>query len=152
MTTALPTFRFAVLLALLLPLSVTAAQRYEISARVWIDGELRGTPTLMVEPEKTANIEVSGHSVDWRMSVLVEAPGPSEAADPGGIWMAVGLDRKVDGSWEHLTETLIGTPLGEPGRISVTGSGAAADAAPEQAQLHVEFIARELNEAQRSDR
>src|SRR6056297_1426894 len=143
--------RCFVLLAALLPLSAAGAERYEISARVWIDGELRGTPVLIVEPDKTASIRVgNGHSA-WRMSVLVEAPDPSEAADPGGIWMVVGLDRKTGDGWEHLTETLIGTPLGETGRISVVAPDAPADASPEQAQLYVELVARESSDDDASD-
>lgn len=133
----------AMLLSLiLLPLAADAAEPYQISARVWIDGELRGTPTLMVPSEETATIEVGNGAGAWRMSIRVEHPREHEAADPGGIWMTVGLDQKVGEDWEHLTETLIGTPLGEPGRISVVAPDAPAEATPEQAQLYVELVAR----------
>jgi hypothetical protein len=135
-----------VLLAALAPLAASAAEGYEISARVWIEGELRGTPTITVLEDSEARIAVGGED-GWRLSVRVEAPLADEGADPDGLWMTVGLDRKVPEGWQHLTETLIGTPLGKPGRISVVAPDAPADADPKQAQLHVELVARRLDPA-----
>jgi hypothetical protein len=134
--------RSALLGVLLAPVAAGAVERYEVSARVWIDGEQRGTPVLVVEQGKQARIEVAGDDDGWRMSVLVEAPQAHEGADPGGVWMSVGLDRKGPDGWQHLTDTLIGTPLGKPGRISVVAPDAPDDAGPEHADLYVELVAR----------
>jgi hypothetical protein len=135
------------LLAALLPAAAGAAERYRVEATVWIDGQQRGTPVIVVEEGRQARIEVADNNDGWRMSVLVETPRAEEQADPGGVWLTVGLDRNGPDGWEHLTDTLIGTPLGKPGRISVVAPDAPADAGPEQAELYVELIARRAESA-----
>lgn len=147
MTTVMLRSSLVVLLAALVPIATSAAERYEVSARVWIDGEQRGTPVIVVEEGKQARIEVAGEDDGWRMRVLVEAPQAHEGADPGGVWMSVGLDRKGPDGWQHLTDTLIGTPLGKPGRISVVAPDAPDDAGPEGAELYVELVARSVGES-----
>lgn len=119
-----------------------APTEYRVEAEVWSGGELRGRPELVLTPGTPGRFEIHGPDSSWRIGVDVEAPSPSEKADPDALWLKVGIEQRVDGEWVFLTDTMLGTPLGRPGRISVVeGSEGEAEARPEDAALYLELTA-----------
>ncbi|MFU8833579.1 MAG: hypothetical protein ACNA7J_15690, partial [Wenzhouxiangella sp.] len=53
--------------------------------------------------------------------------------------LRIDIEQEVDGEWEFITDTIIGTPLGQPGRVTVVGSGE-GESSPHLAPLFVELI------------
>ena len=120
------------------------APRYKIESAVWCSGELRGRPELLLSPGVPGTFEIDGPESDWRLSVEVETPGQAEGAAPDSLWFKVGIEQLVDGQWEFLTDTMLGTPVGKPGIVTVVGNDD-SEAGPKSAPLYVELT------AQRSD-
>ena len=135
---------------LLLTLSMTAsaqmdtidgdeAPRYRIESAVWCFGELRGRPELQLSPGVPGTFEIDGPDSSWRLSVEVETPAQSEGAAPDSLWFKVGIEQMVDGQWEFLTDTMLGTPVGKPGIVTVVDDE--PDSGPKSAPLYVELTA-----------
>lgn len=140
--------KLMVLLVLLYATPV-GADEFEIEAKVWIDGELRGSPMVIVEEGKEATIEMDQGDSGWRMSLLVEPPMAHEEASRDAIWIRVGLSERIDGEWVFLTDTMLGARFGQPAHISVVGDAEDGEPVPrEQARLLVEMIARPAGEAE----
>jgi hypothetical protein len=139
------------LLVALLPWShahgeTDAPAKYRIEATVWSGGELRGRPELILEPGTPGRFEIHGPNSSWRIGVDVEPPSPGENADPDALWLRVGIEQRVDDEWVFLTDTMLGTPLGRPGRISVVeDSEGEAQAEPEDAALYLELTAEAVH-------
>ncbi|MDX1626063.1 MAG: hypothetical protein R3323_06080 [Wenzhouxiangellaceae bacterium] len=121
--------------------SAEPPRRYEVSASVWIDGELRGRPSLVVEPGVEGTIEVGRPGGGWRLRVLVEPPAEVEGAAEGALWLTLGLEERVDGEWEFLTDSMLGIPPGRRGSVSVVEEGVQT-ASPENARLYVDVEVR----------
>lgn len=120
--------------------------KYRIEATVWSGGELRGRPELILTPGTPGRFEIHGPDSSWRIGVDVEPPSPTENADPDALWLRVGIEQRIDGEWEFLTDTMLGTPLGRPGRISVVeDSEGEAAARPEDAALYLELTAEAVH-------
>lgn len=144
--------RSIALLLLFLPL-ISAAQvdpvdgeqapRYAIDSAVWCSGELRGEPELILSPGVPGTFEIHSPDSSWRLSVEVDTPGESEGAIAESLWFKVGIEQRVDGRWEFLTDTMLGTPLGKPGIITVVEDGE-QDSSPKTAPLYVELTARRV--------
>lgn len=144
--------RFPVALALfVLPMLATAqaapaesidGTRYRVESEVWCSGEMRGEPELVLEAGVPGVFEIHSPDSSWRLSVEVEPPGAAEGA-PDALWFKVGIEQQVDGRWEFLTDTMLGTPLGKPGIITVVEDGA-QDSSPETAPLYVELTASRI--------
>lgn len=138
---------------LLLAVSVCAlaetavGPQYSVKTKVWMNGDLRGTPELVVQAESDAMIENRSGDDAWRMHVLVEAPHESENAMDGAIWIKLGIEQEVDGEWEFLTDTLLGLPPGQTGSISVVGEHVEI-ATPENANLFVEVTVQPVTDSQ----
>lgn len=131
----------SLVLALGVPGAGTAlAADYQVEARVWIDGELRGTPAVLVESGREATIEMDQVRSAWRMSVLIESPGREEGAAADAIWIKVGISERIDGEWSFLTDSMLGVPAGKTGTFSVVEPGVET-ATPENARLYVEISA-----------
>ncbi len=128
-------------LAALLAAGFASATDYVVESSVWIDGELRGTPTVVVESDKEATIEMAQGDTGWRMTLLVEAPMDHEGAAPDAIWIRVGISERIDGDWEFLTDSMLGVRTGATGSFSVVDPGIDA-ATPETSRLFVELNAR----------
>jgi|SRR6056297_208066 len=147
--------RFVAALAfVLLPVLATAQSpsteaadplRYRVESAVWCSGELRGEPELLLEPGVPGVFEIHSPDSSWRLSVEVEPPGAAEGA-PDALWFKVGIEQQVDGRWEFLTDTMLGTPLGRPGIITVVEEGK-QDSGPETAPLYVEMTASRIDAA-----
>lgn len=127
------------MLALLSPIAHADQPQYRIDAAVWCSGQLRGQPELILTPGKTGSFEIDAPESDWRLTVEIEPAADNEHAMRESLWYKVGIEQKIDGQWEFLTDTMLGTPLGEPGRISVVDEDGSE--APESAPLYVELTA-----------
>ena len=115
-------------------------QRFRIESAVWCSGELRGQPRLDLAAGETGEFEIDGAGTRWRLQVEVESPSATEGAQPDSVWLKVGIDEQVDGEWEFLTDTMIGQPLGQSGRITVSGADD-GESEPGTAPLYVEMVA-----------
>lgn len=124
------------------PVDTADQTRYRVESAVWCSGELRGEPELVLKPGVPGVFEIHSPASSWRLSVEVEPPAASEGA-PDSLWFKVGIEQQVDGGWEFLTDTMLGTPLGRPGIITVVGEGE-QDASPETAPLYVEMTASRI--------
>ncbi|MBS3743411.1 MAG: hypothetical protein KGY48_03555 [Wenzhouxiangellaceae bacterium] len=121
-----------------------ATPRYKVDSAVWCSGELRGEPELLLSPGVPGTFEIDGSESSWRLSVEVETPGRAEGAEPDSLWFKVGIEQMVDGQWEFLTDTMLGTPLGKPGIVTVVGDDG-AESGPESAPLYVELTAQRVD-------
>ena len=125
-----------------------APAKYRIEATVWSGGELRGRPELILTPGTPGRFEIHGPESSWRVAVDVEPPTPGENADPDALWFRVGIEQRIDGEWVFLTDTMLGTPLGRPGRISVVEDAegeSEAEPEPEDAALYLELTAEAVH-------
>jgi len=130
-------------ISLLLPLAVVAAEsEFRVHSAIWCSGELRGQPELLLSPGETESFEIHASDATWRLNVEVEEPGATENAAPDSVWFKVGIEQQIDGEWQFLTDTMLGTPLGESGRISVVDEG--GPEGPEGAPLYVELTAHRV--------
>ncbi|HMB38551.1 MAG TPA: hypothetical protein VKO85_05695 [Wenzhouxiangellaceae bacterium] len=125
------------------PVDGEQAPRYAVESAVWCSGELRGEPELVLSPGVPGTFEIHGPESSWRLSVEVEPPAESEGAIVESLWFKVGIEQRVDGRWEFLTDTMLGTPLGEPAIITVVEEGE-QDSGPETAPLYVEMTAKRI--------
>lgn len=142
--------RRAAMMSLFLPALLVAASvsadEFEIETRVWIDGELRGSPMVVVEDGKEGTVEVAQGDSGWRMSLMVEPPMAHEQASRDAIWIRVGLSERIEGEWVFLTDTMVGARFGQPARISVVDNAEDGTPVPEeQARVLVELSARPVS-------
>ncbi|MGB0514617.1 MAG: hypothetical protein ACPGJE_07230, partial [Wenzhouxiangellaceae bacterium] len=79
----------------------------------------------------------------WRLTVEVESPAEGEGAEADSVWLKVDIEQWLEGEWEFLTDTMIGTPLGRPGKITVMGASD-DESTPERAPLYVEMVASRI--------
>lgn len=119
------------------------ASRYELRMQVWCAGELRGEPTLVLAPGRPEAAIAEGGGNRWRLRVEVEETTPAELTDPDSVWLKVSIEQEVDGEWSFITDTMLGTRLGEIGRITVLGAEDNEDSVP-NAPLYVELTASRL--------
>jgi hypothetical protein len=96
-----------------------AANDFMVEAQVWIDGDLSGTPRLLVQPDVPASIEVEQGDIAWRMSVVVESPEEEEGAASDAIWVRVGISERIGDEWLFLTDSMLGVRRGATGSFSV---------------------------------
>jgi len=123
------------------PVDGEEVRRYTIESAVWCSGELRGEPELDLIPGVPDTFEIHSQNSSWRLSVEVDEAAETEGAASESLWFKVGIEQRVDGEWEFLTDTMLGTPLGKPGIITVVEDGE-EDSSPESAPLYVELTAR----------
>ncbi|NKI35828.1 hypothetical protein HFP89_11705 [Wenzhouxiangella sp. XN79A] len=134
--------RWVPLLILLTAALPAVATEYLVESRVWIDGELSGSPRLLVEADRAASIEVEQGDVAWRMSVVVEPPMAEEGAASDAIWVRVGISERIGEEWIFLTDSMLGVRRGATGSFSVVEPDIEI-ATPETARLFVEMTVTE---------
>lgn len=135
----------ALVLAAAMPLAAaTDAPRYRIEASVRCGGELRAQPRLILAAGEPESFEVEADDRRWRLSVEVEEPSATEGANPDALWLRVGIEEWIEGEWDPLTDTMIGTPLGRPGRVSVADPGE-EDLPSSEVSLYVELVATRID-------
>jgi len=104
------------------------ADRYMIEMELWIEGELRASPMVVVEggePAEISSLEADGQP-GWKIELEVEPPGAGEGAPDGAIWLHLSIHQHEDGEWVHLADSLLGVPEGRANSLSVLqGDGAA---------------------------
>lgn len=115
------------LLASLAVGSVPAADgdQYMVEMELWIDGEQRGTPMVVLPPGELGSIQVGSESGGggWKIDVLVESPARAEGAPSGAIWLNLTVYGQREGEWEPLADSLLGVPEGRPATMSVVETG-----------------------------
>jgi len=129
---------------ILLSVSITGsalaaeARQYMVEMALWIDGEQRGTPMVVVSPDEPASVVVSDPAGEggWKVEVLVDPPVASEGAPAGAIWLNLAVHERRDGEWELLADTLLGVPEGREGVLSVVDSGV-EQATPENSRVYL---------------
>lgn len=101
--------------------ALAGTPRYMVEMELWIDGEQRGTPMLIVEAGKPAELvstDPDGNN-GWKIELEVESPGLAENAPSGAIWLHLAVAELVSGEWEHLTDALLGVPEGQSSSLSL---------------------------------
>ena len=98
-------------------------REYRISSELWIDGELRGSPSLIMQAGVQGSIETAGEESGWRLVFDIEEPEPHERAAEGALWVYIEIHEKQDGEWDHLTDSMLGIPPGRTGTLSIVDQG-----------------------------
>lgn len=127
------------LLALAGSTPASEAVRYMLEMELWIEGEHRDSPLLVVESGEPASITVDdaeGRS-GWKIEVEVNPPGPAEGAPDGAIWIDFAIHQLEDGQWEHLADSMLGIHEGRTGKLSVADGSVQATAANSRVFLEV---------------
>ncbi|MCC5865902.1 MAG: hypothetical protein JJU31_12330 [Wenzhouxiangella sp.] len=124
----------SLLLAGLLAAPALAADRYLVESSLWLDGQLAGTPTLIVEADEPASLERGGE-VGFRLTLMVE-PVLDELVPQDILWLHVTIEQLGDEGWEELADSMLGAREGEPTTLSVVEAG--QEATPESASLFLE--------------
>ncbi|MEM1082371.1 MAG: hypothetical protein AAGH65_12420 [Pseudomonadota bacterium] len=128
-------------------LTESVQTEYLVQTRVFMYGELRGEPSLLVEAGKDARIENRSGGRAWALNVMVKAADAAEQAMDGAIWLELGVEEEVDGRWEFLADTMLGLPPGQTGTISVVDQANESEG-PEHAQLLIEVTVDAVDDAQ----
>jgi hypothetical protein len=99
--------------------------QYMVEMALWIEGEQRGTPIVVIEPDAPASVAVADESGSerWKIELLVEAPSVSEGAPIGATWLNLTVYERRDGEWETLADSLLGVREGRTATMSVVGTG-----------------------------
>ncbi len=113
------------LLAGLASLAVAEETQFRIEAELWIDGVQRGTPSLQVAPNTQASLETGNDDERWRLAVEVE-PVDDHLAPDGTVWVHVSVHERDGEHWEHLLDSIVGVPEGEPATVSLVDGDAPA--------------------------
>ncbi|MFU8830856.1 MAG: hypothetical protein ACNA7J_01755 [Wenzhouxiangella sp.] len=125
---------------------IVAAEQFLVEAELWIDGEQRGTPTLIIEAGEPANMEVGDETSAWRLEVEVERPAGIDMAPAGSLWLHIGVHQQSDGEWEHLADSILGVPEGETATLSVVDGD--APATPETAAVYLRIKTSRMRPAE----
>jgi hypothetical protein len=119
-----------------------AEPQFLVEARLWIEGESRGEPRFVVEPNAEANIAVGAPEGVWQLTVKVE-PVEDAFAPANTLWMHLGVDQRTAEGWEELTDSLLGVPEGEWATLSVVEGE--TESTPETASVYLEVRASRLD-------
>ncbi|MDR9389196.1 MAG: hypothetical protein RI542_01620 [Wenzhouxiangella sp.] len=127
-------FRWPMLLALVIvsPWAM-AANGHVVDVSLWIAGEPYevDTPVSLTDGEGALEVPNS-HRLTFELEPVEDASAPA-----GSVWLTVGVSRWNDSeqSWEHVTESLLGGPMGRSQKLSLSQPG--ADATPEDAEVYL---------------
>lgn len=137
-----------VLAAVLAFSSALAREQFLVESELWIDGQLRGTPVMVVDAGQPAMMshlddqEWVNHDT-WRLEVEVE-PDSDRLSPVQTYWVSVAIQHLVDGHWEYLADSIMGVPEGEPATLSVVDDG--QEPTPESARLYLRLRTSRLRE------
>ncbi|GAB4169266.1 MAG: hypothetical protein Kow0020_02930 [Wenzhouxiangellaceae bacterium] len=135
-------------LGLLLTTWAQAAEpaRYRVEATAQCAGQPCGNlPTLTLSAGEPGTLEIVGANGAWRLHIEVDEPGQDEGAQAGATWLKVGIEERSGDGWEELTETMLGTPPGQPARLVISEADDDAQGLPPA--LVVEFVCTPDDEA-----
>ena len=129
------------------------SNQYLVKAKIWMDGELFATPSLLVEAGTDAMVSQMVDHEDglveeqgMRMHVRVEPTDEFERAIQQAIWLTLSIEEYSEGQWSLLTDAMIGVPPGETGTVAVADEGIEQPNA-ENASLFVELEVDSLDAA-----
>jgi hypothetical protein len=125
--------------------ALALAEQFLVEAELWIDGVQRGAPTLIVEADQLARVEVDDDQSVWRLEVKVERPGAMDFAPEGALWLQVEIHQDSGDKWEHLANTMLGVPEGETATLSVVDGD--APSTPETANVYLRIKTSRLRQA-----
>lgn len=128
-----------VTLAAVLMLASTGvlAETYRIQSELWLDGELRGSPELVVEAGKDATVETTDGDSGWRLVFRVEPPAEHEGAASGSLWLYIEAFERSEGEWHALADSLLGLPPGQTGTFSIV-EDSETDPKPDSARMYLQ--------------
>ncbi len=126
--------------------AMTFAEQFLVEAELWIDGEQRGTPTLIIDAGESASMEVDDGTAAWRLEVEVERPAGIDMAPAGSLWLHIGVHQQSEGEWQHLADSILGVPEGETATLSVVDGD--APATPELAAVYLRVKTSRMRRAE----
>jgi hypothetical protein len=110
-----------------------AANGHVVDVSLWIAGEPYevDTPVSLTDGEGALEVPNS-HRLTFELEPVEDASAPA-----GSVWLTVGVSRWNDSeqSWEHVTESLLGGPMGRSQKLTLSQPG--ADATPEDAEVYL---------------
>jgi hypothetical protein len=127
------------LVAVLVFGTAQAGDQFLIETELWVDGQLRGAPVLVVSAGQSAmmsRMDEQGLIEDgnWRLEVEVEPD--NDRLSPVQIhWVSVAVQQLSDGEWDYLADSILGVPEGEFASLSIVDEG--QEPTPESAQLYL---------------
>jgi hypothetical protein len=132
------------LLALSVSALALAADSYLVEAELWLEGELRGMPTMIIEAGEPASLEREGDDDGFRLEIEIE-PVHDPLAPANSLWLAVAIFQKSDDDWEHVADSILGVPEGQTATLSVVDDD--APATPETAAVYLRIKTSRLHAA-----
>lgn len=111
-----------------------ADDRYLVEFSVWLDGELAGTPVLIVEAGEPASLEQLGEP-SYRLTVMVE-PLVDSLMPRDTLWLHILVELFGEEGWEDLADTMLGARAGEQTTLSVVEGD--RQPTPESANLYLQ--------------
>lgn len=133
--------------AVLLFSTAAVAEQFLVEAELWLDGERHDVPVMIVTAEEAASVSPLADSsmLQWRLDVEVERAAEHMMAPDNALWVHVGIHHKIDGEWEHLTDSILGVPEGETAILSVVDGD--AEASPETSAVYLRIKTSRLRQA-----
>ena len=120
-----------------------AADQYLIETRLWLDGELAGSPTVIAQAGEPASLERLGEP-QFRLTLMIEAV-QDRFAPTDTLWLTVEVETPGEDGWEAMVDTLLGVQEGQTASFSVVEG--ADEATPETARLFLEVKPSRLRPA-----
>jgi ribosomal protein S4 len=143
--------RLAMVVAVLFFSTAAAAEQFLVEAELWLDGERYDVPVMIVTPDEVSTMSPLADSsrLQWRLDVEVERADDHMMAPDNALWVHVGIHQKIDGEWEHLTDSILGVPEGETAILSVVDGDAEAhpEASPETSAVYLRIKTSRLRPA-----
>lgn len=124
--------------------------RYMVEMELWVDGERRGTPIIVLPPGEQGSVEVGDKDggQGWKIEVQVEPPTATEGAPLGSTWLSLAVHELEDGDWKQLADSLLGVPEGRSSSMSMVEPGI-ENATPENSLVHLTATASLLHPGER---
>ena len=105
--------------------------RVEIS--LWIAGEPYESETFVELSDGMGTLEVpNSHLLEFSIEPINDVAAPQ-----GSVWLTVGVSTwdASDQSWQHVTDTLLGAPMGQQQVLSLTQPD--SEPTPEQSDVYL---------------
>lgn len=120
-----------------------ASDQFLVETRLWLEGELAGSPTVIARAGEPATLERLGEP-QFRLTLTVEAV-QDRFAPTDTLWLTVEVETPGEDGWEPMVDTLLGVQEGQTASFSVVDG--ADEARPETARLFLEVKPSRLRPA-----
>jgi len=129
--------------------SVASEQQFLVETTLWLEGQARQVPAMVVKAREPAFLmpaaeDGSVSDGNWRLQVEVD-PVDDPLIPTDSLWVNITIDRFENGTWENLTDSMLGVPEGEIATLSVVDGDNAPD--PTTAQVYLEIRTSRLRPA-----